>query len=496
MDGFGAGGRVRFAVPLDSPSDGITALYCGTISTMAMHRAGDRSFSAKIAAWAAMALLVGVGGCTAAVESSPRPLPSPAASPEPSPSGESPTPAASAHPTAPVSTGAWFAGYVDVTAWPPYPFEQDGGATVLAFIVAGGAACTPSWGSAYSLDAAGETLDLDARIATAQGSGHDVVVSFGGAASTDLGDACESPEDLAGAYAEVIDRYSLSTIDLDIEGAALAKPEGIERRAQAVRALQETRDLSVWLTLPVLPDGLTADGLSAVRTFLEAEVDIAGVNAMTMDFGISGTVIDHNKSALQALQGQISVLYADAGMPISDADAWATVGATPMIGQNDVQAEVLSLDNARELNAFAHDHGIGRMSMWSVNRDRTCGTDIDPSYASSTCSGVEQAESEFATILSEGFAGAPTTGAPTTGAPTAGAPTARGVSPEGSTEGTSKPSHAQSSGEWSERAAYVAGDHVMWNGKSYRAKWWTQGEAPDKQVANEWDTPWEETPSK
>ncbi len=41
----------------------------------------------------------------------------------------------------------------------------------------------------------------------------------------------------------------------------------------------------MWLTLPVSPNGLTADGLRVVDQMLSAGVDLAGVNGMTMDFG-------------------------------------------------------------------------------------------------------------------------------------------------------------------------------------------------------------------
>ncbi len=44
--------------------------------------------------------------------------------------------------------------------------------------------------------------------------------------------------------------------------------------------------------------------------------------------------------------------------------------------------------------------------------------------------------------------------------------------------------------DWQSDTAYWAGDEVEYNGKIYVAKWWTKGDNPDKQVENEWDTPW------
>ena len=43
---------------------------------------------------------------------------------------------------------------------------------------------------------------------------------------------------------------------------------------------------------------------------------------------------------------------------------------------------------------------------------------------------------------------------------------------------------------WSATLSYPAGSLVSYKAQIYRAKWWTQGFAPDTQVVNPWDTPW------
>jgi hypothetical protein len=68
----------------------------------------------------------------------------------------------------------------------------------------------------------------------------------------------------------VITAYNLTQIDFDIEGAAVADPTSINLRSQAMAALQANakaagKTLSITLTLPVLPSGLTAQGLSVVQ---------------------------------------------------------------------------------------------------------------------------------------------------------------------------------------------------------------------------------------
>jgi chitinase len=383
----------------------------------------------------------------------------------------------------------WFAGYVDVTATPADDFEtprhDETRDVVLAFVVAAAAdECVPSWGAAYSLDAAADDLDLDRRIARLRQRGGDVVVSFGGAANTELASACADVDALREAYADVVDRYAVGRIDLDIENDDLADRVAGLRRALAVADLQRERaasghPLAVWLTLPVSERGLTDDGRAAVAQMLDAGVDLAGVNAMTMDYGTdlggrSMAVVAEN--ALAAVHDQLVDAYAHADTPIADATAWAKVGATPMIGQNDVEQEVFRLDDARQLNAFALAQHLGRVSMWSLNRDRTCGENYaDVRLVSDACSGVDQGDTTFAATLGAGFT-ASDQAAPAAPTPLPPAPTddpARSPYPV-----------------WASGSTYLAGTKVVWHGAVYRAKWWTRAAVPDDPTVAASDSPW------
>ncbi len=86
---------------------------------------------------------------------------------------------------------------------------------------------------------------------------------------------------------------------------------------------------------------------------------------------------------------------------LSETERWARIGATPMIGQNDVDGEVFTLDDARAFVAFARERGLGRVSTWSLNRDRDCGpTFADVAVHSNTCSGVAQEPLQYSKIFS------------------------------------------------------------------------------------------------
>ena len=374
----------------------------------------------------------------------------------------------------------WSDGYVDVTATPSFPFESPGTDgpknVVLAFIVgAPNHACTPTWGGAYGLDEAEATLDLDRRLARLRNLGGSAMVSFGGQANADLALKCTDASDLVSGYRSVVERYELGSIDMDLEGELLANHAAVERQAAAIATVQQraTDGLDVWLTLPVAPDGLTSDGLHAVRSYLNAGVALAGVNAMTMNYNSGGdqSLIDTIRGSLSAMQLQLRAVAQESGMPLGDATAWSRVAATPMIGQNDVRDEVFTLADARALAEFANERGMVRLSMWSLNRDRSCDANWpDPKQMSDSCSGVDQGDERFAALLGSGRTGEI--------AQIAGAP------PEVDPDRSPVVDDPETSPYpvWNAEAAYPAETKVVWRRNVYEAKWWTQNEQPDEPV--------------
>lgn len=392
------------------------------------------------------------------------------------------------------SEPAIFSGYVDVTATPTYAFETPvsdaGKSVVLSFIVSSSAdPCEPSWGNAYSLAQAGQDLDLDRRVARLVQQAGNISVSFGGQANQELATNCTDPAKLKDAYASVVERYNLSSIDLDVEGAGLTDTAAAARRATAIAALQADRQsagkpLSVWLTLPVAPTGLTSDGTAAVAAMLDAKVDLAGVNVMTMDFGASkpaGTsMADASIQAAQATRGQVSGLYRSHGENLGTDLLWRKIGITPMIGQNDLANEVFTLDDAATVQAFAIKEGVGRVSMWSLNRDASCGPNYpDVTRVSDGCSGINQNGRLFSQVLGHGMDTMPAK------TPQAAAPVATAMATQTADNPATSPYPI-----WNEVATYVADDRIVWHGNVYEAKWWNQDELPDNPVAADGTTPW------
>ncbi|MEK7570094.1 MAG: chitinase [Patescibacteria group bacterium] len=390
----------------------------------------------------------------------------------------------------------WFAAYVDATLTPAFSFQTLGGETaanaVLSFIVATpNAPCVPAWGAAYSLDQANASLSLDARLARLKQRGGEAIVSFGGRDNQELSVGCTDESKLYDAYNGVVERYDSTTIDLDLEGSTLADKDAGERRARVMAKLQADRRASgkafaVWLTLPATPQGLSEPGTQMVEIFLNAKVDLAGVNVMTMNYGESLQGMSMVEGSVQALTNthrQLKILYERTGVSLSNATLWSKIGATPMIGQNDLAGEIVTVQGAEALNAFAVQAGIGRMSMWSANRDIACGSNyVNLTRVSNSCSGVPQEREEFMRVLSAGFDGTISSSSELVTAPDAKA--------EKTTEIIDDP--AQSPYQiWTATGVYLEGEKIVWKKNVYQAKWWTQGEVPDNPVLQSWETPWE-----
>ena len=138
--------------------------------------------------------------------------------------------------------------------------------------------------------------------------------------------------------------------------------------------------------------GLTEQGLGLLRAMLAKGVTLSHVNLMVMDFGSDWASKKMGAVAISSVTDAERQLKAV--VPgLSDAQAWAMLGATPMIGKND-DAEIFTLDDASSLAAFARDRKLGLIAFWAINRDQVCG-DFNG------CSTVNAAKFDFHRILSQ-----------------------------------------------------------------------------------------------
>jgi hypothetical protein len=291
-----------------------------------------------------------------------------------------------------------FSPYADLSLYPLYNLSGQAATEGtkyfnLAFVTAG-SSCTPEWGGVTAIN----DSSISSDIASLRAAGGDVRVSFGGEAGTELAQSCTSAGALAAAYQSVIKQYSLTEIDFDVEGAAIADTNSINLRNQAIATLeQEDPNLQVSYTLPVLPSGLTSEGVAVLSNAKADGASIAAVNVMAMDYGASfpGDMATLAEQAATATMKQVQSVWTS----LSTAQAYAKIAVTPMIGVNDDSAETFTVADASSLASFAKTNGLAWLAMWSATRDSQCSGGAQ-TFASATCSSVVQSAGAFGQALS------------------------------------------------------------------------------------------------
>jgi chitinase len=252
--------------------------------------------------------------------------------------------------------------------------KNEGGpaGVTLAFVLSDGG-CSPTQ------DIQQNQSDVDAYLA----AGGKVKASFGGADGTYLENACGDAASLAQAMGAFVDQTGITDLDFDVEQDGAVTTAVNQRRAQAMKTLQDQKQVRVSFTLPAVPrdpqnnpGGLSSEYVAMLTAVVQAGVTISHVNLMTMDYGgyySDGKAMgDLAVSALTDCKTQLQTIYPGLG----DAAAWAMLGATPMIGQNDVSTEVFQLADAQTLTAFAQQNHLGLVSFWAIQRDQPGSGDL------------------------------------------------------------------------------------------------------------------------
>lgn len=261
-------------------------------------------------------------------------------------------------------------------------------AVTLAFVVGTGTN-EIGWAGLGSGDTLADGSSVASVVKDLQASGVDVTISFGGGHAEEPALYYTDAKALAAAYQSVIDTYGVKSIDFDVEGPALTNDAANALRNEALVALEQANpDLSVSFTLPALPTGLTQDDLKLLEAAHAAGVEIDTVNIMVMNFGAENDSGDMGQDAIDAAEATIAQLH-DLGID-------AKIGITPMVGINDVQSEVFTLQDAQQLVDYAdgNDH-IASLAMWSLGRDHG----EAPGHMTYGNSGVAQHDWDFAKIF-------------------------------------------------------------------------------------------------
>jgi hypothetical protein len=260
----------------------------------------------------------------------------------------------------------------------------------LAFVLSHGN-CSPAWDGKRALLGGADQRAIEA-IRTAGG---DVDVSFGGWSGKKLGSACKTPEALAAAYQKVIDAYALHAIDIDIEHGEFTNKKTRLRVVAALAAVQRANPgLEISITFGTGETGPERDGQSLIADAAAIGFQPSVWTIMPFDFG--APVPDMGQTSIRAAEGlerEVATRYG-----LTAALAYERVGISSMNGTTDESDETVSAANFQAMLGFAQQHHLGRLTFWSVNRDRPCAAKGSESDA---CSGIEQQPYEFSDLLAQ-----------------------------------------------------------------------------------------------
>ena len=311
------------------------------------------------------------------------------------------------------------------------------------------------------------------QVSALQAEGGDVSISFGGYTvdtdGDDLGAQCSSAGAMAAQVESVVTTMKVTHLDFDIESNEETDTADLTLTAQALAQVRSWASangtqLSISYTIPVLPTGLTGSGEDVLTNALANGFTPNVVNIMTMDYGTSGTEMGTaSDQALDATASQLESVYG-----ISSAAAYARLGNTPMIGQNDSSGEIFTLADASTVESYAAQRGIALLSFWAEGRDN--GGCPGTTTAESTCSGISQSSGAFTQAFQAFTSGGSGGGSPTP-SPTPTVTSSPTPTPSPTTGGSC-------TAAWVNNTAYVSGNEVSYDGDNWTANQWNYDEVP------------------
>jgi hypothetical protein len=263
--------------------------------------------------------------------------------------------------------------------------------------------CTLAWnGSRSDLETSGRYAD---DITSLRGLGGDVIPSFGGWSAdqggTEIADSCKDVNAIAAAYEDVITRYDVTRLDMDVEGRSLNRPDGIDRRNKALTLVEawasaQRRPFQVSYTLPTSASGLEPSGVAVLQNAVDNGTRVDVVNIMTFDY-YDRVTTDMGAAAISAANGllaQLHTLYPAKTAAQLD----AMVGITLMPGLDDYpkKTERTTIADAQRVASYATANGFNTLSIWAIQRDNG---GCPGTTGSNSCSGIAQNTWDFSHVL-------------------------------------------------------------------------------------------------
>src|SRR3954454_19833936 len=256
--------------------------------------------------------------------------------------------------------------------------------------------CTLAWdGSRTDPVSNGHYLS---DIASLRALGGDVIPSLGGWSAdqggTEIADSCNDVNAIAAAYEEVITRYNVSRLDMDVEGRSLTRSDGIDRRNKALKLVEDWaaaqhRPFQVSYTLPTSASGLESTGVAILQNAIANRTRVDVVNIMAFDY-YDRVTTQMGAAAINAANGTAAQLRG-LGM-----DAQIGIPLMPGLDDYPKKTENTTLADAQQVFDYAKASGLNTLSIWAIQRDNGGCPGVT---GSNSCSGIVQNTWDFAHVL-------------------------------------------------------------------------------------------------
>ena len=331
------------------------------------------------------------------------------------------------------------------------------------------------------------TFELDSDLATAVGGytkeqfiqdikdlkskGQHVIISVGGANGRITIDSEEAADKFASTLSKIIKKFGFEGVDIDLEGAAVSGTTYIARGLRKVH--NEFGDDFIITMAPETYYMHKGDGLMGAYYRLAMEIKDILTICYPQFYNAGGDIGYNNFNARYPSQSfitSLATMYIENGLRPDQlaigVPAMSSAAGSGYISTDKLKAVINSLVYKKSLDGFTPPHKyqtLRGVMTWSINWDAT------QKYA-------------WAKSMSELMDSLPVV--------------------EG---GIERPDHDNDDNEdnnsdnnsddndnkdqegigdipgWNSSKAYFCGDKVVYNGKIYEAKWWSQGENPEEQ---------------
>ena len=336
-----------------------------------------------------------------------------------------------------------------------------------------------------------------------QAKGQHVIISVGGAEGRITIDSTAAADTFARTLIAIIEEYGFEGVDIDLEGGAVA---GTAYIASALRKVHDHFGKDFIITMAPETYYLQSAGSSNPSSYWALALEIKDILTVCYpQFYNSGSMIGYGGSVVYPGSADfitsLSTMLIEGGLR-PDQVAFGVPSTSKAAGSGYVSGAVLetavkamvngtSSGNFTAPKAYPTLRGV---MTWSINWDATNNyawakamaslmkslptsgttpepTEPEPTTEPTTAPTEPEPTTEPTTAPTEPEPTTEPTTAPTEPEPTEPEPTVEPTQPD-----TSKDSYDASK-------VYTGGNTVVYKGKTYKAKWWTRGEAPDSSAA-------------